>query len=35
MIDIENVSDLELDELHARYEKVKAECIAGEGAPKT
>jgi low affinity Fe/Cu permease len=35
MIDIENVSDLELDELHARYEKVKAECIAGEAAPKT
>lgn len=38
MIDIENVSDLELDELHARYEKVKAECIADEkikGAPKT
>jgi len=26
MIDIENLSDLELDELHARYEKIKAEC---------
>lgn len=27
MIDIENLSDLELDELHAKYEKIKAECI--------
>jgi low affinity Fe/Cu permease len=27
MIDIENLSDLELDELQARYEKIKAECI--------
>lgn len=26
MIDIENLSDLELDELHERYEKIKAEC---------
>lgn len=26
MIDIENLSDLELDELHARYEKIRAEC---------
>jgi hypothetical protein len=26
MIDIENLSDLELDELQARYEKIKAEC---------
>jgi low affinity Fe/Cu permease len=26
MIDIENLSDLELDELHAKYEKIKAEC---------
>jgi low affinity Fe/Cu permease len=25
MIDIENVSDLELNELHAKYEKIKAE----------
>jgi low affinity Fe/Cu permease len=25
MIDIENLSDLELDELHARYEKIRAE----------
>jgi len=27
MIDIENLSDLELDELQANYEKIKAECI--------
>ena len=27
MIDIENLSDLELDELQAKYEKIKAECI--------
>jgi low affinity Fe/Cu permease len=26
MIDIENLSDLELDELHAKYEKIKAAC---------
>ncbi|WP_260739491.1 low affinity iron permease family protein [Tunturiibacter lichenicola] len=26
MIDIENLSDLELDELQAKYEKMKAEC---------
>jgi low affinity Fe/Cu permease len=26
MIDIENLSDLELDELHANYEKIKEEC---------
>jgi low affinity Fe/Cu permease len=26
MIDIENLSDLELDELQAGYEKIKAEC---------
>ncbi|MBB5337866.1 low affinity iron permease family protein [Tunturiibacter gelidoferens] len=26
MIDIENLSDLELDELQAKYEKIKAEC---------
>ena len=32
MIDIENVSDLELDELQARYEKVKASCVARETA---
>jgi low affinity Fe/Cu permease len=31
MIDIENLSDLELDELHARYEKIKNECVAREG----
>jgi low affinity Fe/Cu permease len=28
MIDIENLSDLELDELQAKYEKIKAECMA-------
>lgn len=27
MIDIENLSDLELDELQAKYEKIKVECI--------
>jgi low affinity Fe/Cu permease len=27
MIDIENLSDLELDEIQARYEKIKAECM--------
>ena len=30
MIDIENVSDLELDELQARYEEVKAQCVDRE-----
>ena len=30
MIDIENLSDLELDELTARYEKIRAECISRE-----
>jgi low affinity Fe/Cu permease len=30
MIDIENLSDLELDELAARYEKIRAECISRE-----
>ena len=28
MIDIENLSDLELDELQAKYEKIKTECEA-------
>jgi low affinity Fe/Cu permease len=28
MIDIENLSDLELDELQAKYEKLKAACVA-------
>jgi low affinity Fe/Cu permease len=28
MIDIENLSDLDLDELQAKYEKIKAECEA-------
>ena len=27
MIDIENLSDLELDELQIRYENIKAKCI--------
>jgi low affinity Fe/Cu permease len=31
MIDIENLSDLELDELQAKYEKIKAECESREG----
>ena len=31
MIDIENVSDLELDELQAKYEKIKAECNERQG----
>jgi low affinity Fe/Cu permease len=26
MIDIENLSDLELDELHSRYEKIRSAC---------
>ena len=30
MIDIENLSDLELDELSDRYEKIRAACIARE-----
>jgi low affinity Fe/Cu permease len=30
MIDIESLSDLELDELHARYEKMKAELVMRE-----
>lgn len=34
MIYIENVSDLELDELQARYEKVKAQCVAREMVKK-
>ncbi len=31
MIDIENLSDLELDELQAKYEKIKAECDERQG----
>jgi hypothetical protein len=30
MIDIENLSDLELDELQTRYEAIRAECVARE-----
>ena len=35
MIDIENLSDLELDELQATYEKVKAACVKREARTKT
>lgn len=28
MIDIENVSDLELDQLHTKYERIRTECEA-------
>jgi low affinity Fe/Cu permease len=31
MIDIENLSDLELDELQAKYEKIKAACNGRQG----
>lgn len=34
MIDIENLSDLELDELHVRYEKIKEECLRREKSRK-
>ena len=34
MIDIENLSDLELDELQVRYEKIKAECIERDEKPR-
>jgi hypothetical protein len=27
MIDIESLSDLELEELHSRYERIKEECM--------
>jgi low affinity Fe/Cu permease len=33
MIDIENLSDLELDELQAKYEKIKAEYTARKSRP--
>jgi low affinity Fe/Cu permease len=32
MIDIENLSDLELDQLQARYENIKAACIKRQGS---
>jgi low affinity Fe/Cu permease len=35
MIDIENLSDLELDELQARYEKVKQACLQREAQTNT
>jgi low affinity Fe/Cu permease len=31
MIDIENLSDLELDELQTNYEKIKLECLERQG----
>ena len=31
MIDIENLSDLDLDELSARYEKIRSECQERQG----
>jgi low affinity Fe/Cu permease len=34
MIDIENLSDLELDELQARYEAIRKECTAREERQK-
>jgi hypothetical protein len=30
MIDIENLSELELDELQVRYEAIRAACVARE-----
>ena len=35
MIDIETLSDLELDELQARYEKIRAECLERQRATKS
>jgi hypothetical protein len=34
MIDIETLSDLELDELQARYEKIRAKCLERQRATK-
>jgi low affinity Fe/Cu permease len=34
MIDIENLSDLELDELQATYEAIKRACIDRKGPPQ-
>jgi hypothetical protein len=34
MIDIETLSDLELDELQARYEKIRAKCVERQLATK-
>ena len=34
MIDIENLSDLELDELQVRYEAIRAACLAREKTPR-
>ena len=35
MIDIETLSDLELDELHARYEHIRAECMERHAKPSS
>jgi low affinity Fe/Cu permease len=35
MIDIENLSDLELDQLQTKYEKIKAECIERQARGQT
>src|ERR1700742_2361482 len=35
MIDIENLSDLELDELQAKYEKIKAKCNQRENRSRS
>src|SRR5262249_50023967 len=35
MIDIENLSDAELDELQGRYEAIRAECLAREKSGTT
>lgn len=35
MIDIESLSDLELEELHSRYERIKEECTRRETTKKT
>ena len=34
MMDIESLSDEELDVMHKRYERIRAECIAREGRSK-
>ena len=34
MMDIEKLSDEELDQIHERYTQIRAECVDGEGASK-
>jgi low affinity Fe/Cu permease len=34
MIDIETLSDLELDELQARYEQIRAKCMERQTKPR-